>query len=236
VNFRQRVGVSIAMALLAALLVPAVGAQDPVEPRPAPAVRHAAYVPAIESPIFVQAGAGVGIPYGTMGGRLALGSDHFSVDAGVGLVPFAWEPGFGIGGAIYLAGRTAPVRPKFSAVYSNAVAMIAILQSGSLDALYSQLYDGLATYFGVDWRLGKTSSFCLDIGVGAVFPSAGIDAVKADFDRVRADYARRGYSLRGSSSPRSAPFVSFGLTFSPARAMKIVLSESAAGSSTPPRH
>ena len=101
--------------------------------------------------------------------------------------------------------------------------MIVILEEGSLDPEYSKLYGGLAAYLGVDWRLGRTSPFGIDLNVGAIFPSDGIDEVKDEFERVKKEHEDQGYQLDNMSEPRSFPFVSLGLTLCPARAMKLVM-------------
>lgn len=188
-------------------------------PPPAPT-----YVSASDDAVFPAGGVGIGTPYGVVGGRLGAEIGYAGLAGGVGLVPFAWEPAFSLSASVYLVDRTQAVRPKLTGVYSNAVAVVAILDDGDpFDALYSKLYDGLAVYGGIDWRISKTSSICLDINVGAVFPTVGVDQVNEDHERIEEEFRSQGYVLREFSKARTFPFVSLGITLNPGRTLTRVL-------------
>ena len=179
------------------------------------------YVPRDTSKIMWSAGAGVGVPYGTFGGKFSLGTDLITGDIGFGVFPFAWTPAISASGVLHFLDRYATVRPKITLTYSNVVAAILFLEENSLDPLYDETFPGLAAYAGVDWRISKTSPLCIDLNVGWIFPFEGNDKIKEKFDRVKDDLQSQGYVMTDEKINLETPKISIGITYSIGRSLKM---------------
>ena len=164
---------------------------------------------------------GFGLPYGVIGGKVSVGTDHFTGDAGLGILPIAWSPSFSIGGTIYFKNRYDNIRPKLTAVYSNTAAAIIMYDSGSLDLLYDETFPGIGAYCGVDWRISKTSPFCIDMNICFTFPFEGIDEVKRKYNEVKDDLEQQGYVMTDEKISLNTPKLSIGITYAPGRSLKL---------------
>jgi hypothetical protein len=169
-----------------------------------------------------EVGLGIGVPYGVIGGKLALGNEQITADLGLGLVPFAWSPCVSLSGVLHFGDRYAPVRPKITVSLSNATGVIALIDQADMEALYSKTYPGVGAYAGLDFRLGKTSPLGIDLNIGWVFPFAGNDAILKDYEEVRDRYVSEGYTLSDEKLSLNTPKFSIGITYSPKRSFKFL--------------
>lgn len=180
------------------------------------------YVPRDSSKTVWDVGTGLGVPYGIFGGKVSLGTSLITGDIGLGLLPFAWEPGVSVSGAVHFGSQYAAVRPKLTLAYSNIVAASLLLEEDSVDALYEETFSGIGIYGGMDWRLDKTSPFCIDLNIGWVFPFVGNSEIRERYDRAKADLRSQGYSLTGAEHlSLDRPKVSLGITYAPQRSLKL---------------
>lgn len=180
------------------------------------------YVPEDSSKMMWEIGCGLGVPYGTIGGKFSVGTSQFTGDIGVGMLPFAWQPAISVAGVVHFGNRYANVRPKLTAAYSNVAAAILILESGGTETIFDETFSGFGTYFGVDWRLSKTSPLVIDLNIGWVFPSVGNDEIRKRNDEALEDLRMRGYLLSETKLSLNTPKVSLGVTYAPGRKLKLV--------------
>lgn len=180
------------------------------------------YVPADSSPPIWDVGCGLGLPYGVMGGKLALGAKPVKGEVGLGVVPLVWSAAYSAGGTLSFAGQYSTVRPKITFVCSNAAAIIVFLEEGDLDPIYDEVFPGFGIYAGIDWRLGKTIPFCVDLNVGWVSAFKGNDEVERRFYEVRDDLEDQGYEMGETKINMNAPKISFGITYSPQRPLRFI--------------
>jgi outer membrane protein OmpA-like peptidoglycan-associated protein len=184
------------------------------------------YEPQSSSPVIWNIGAGLGLPYGVIGGKLGLGGDWLSGDVGFGIVPLSWQPAVSGSAVLYLANRNATVRPKFTFGYSNAAAALVILEDASgstgLDTIYDETFPGVGIYGGVDWRISKTAPFCLDLNIGWIFPKGGNKKIEDKYQEIVADLESQGYSVSAETLSLDTPKVSVGITYSPGRSQRAI--------------
>jgi len=192
------------------------------------------YAPRDSTRIVWSMGAGAGIPYGVLGGKLAVGGSRAMGEFGFGFVPLAWESALSAGAVLHLGSRWAPVRPKLTVTYSTAAAAIIILDnsfgSTSLDPLYKELFPGFGVYGGMDWRIGRSSTICLDLNVGWIFPNVGNHGVEERYWKAVEDLIGEGYSLQNEKLSLGTPKISAGITYSPWRSQKVLYAANAAPS------
>jgi hypothetical protein len=172
------------------------------------------YVPRDSSKIVWNFGAGMGVPYGVFGAKISLGTRLITGDIGLGILPILWSPAISVSGVVYFRDQHAAIRPKITLAYSNIVSAAMILDQDSpnpWETVYDETYPGIGVYGGVDWRLGKTSPFCIDLNIGWVFPSVGNDEI------------RRGYIFTDELSALDTPKVSIGLVYAPQRSLRFIL-------------
>ena len=180
------------------------------------------YVPADSSKPMWEIGAGLGVPYGTFGGKLSAGNQSITGDIGFGILPFAWTPGISLGGSIHFGDRYANFRPKITVTYSNIVGAILMLESGGTETLYDETFAGIGIYAGFDWRIMKTLPFCLDVNIGWTFPFVGNDEMMKRYNDVRDDLINRGYMSTDDSNSLETVKISIGITYSPKRKLQMI--------------
>ena len=176
--------------------------------------------PADEQPVIVELGLGLGLPYGTIGGKISVGNSIVTGDIGLGMVPLSWDLSGSFGATLNLLDRYSPVRLKLSGLWSNSVCTIIFINQTfgqSLltgDVLYKEIFPGFAFYGGVDIRLGKTSPYCVEFRVGGISPTAGIGEIKKRYDSKREELQYRGYNFdKEYLSLRNFPFISAGINY-----------------------
>lgn len=180
------------------------------------------YVPHDSAKMMWDIGCGIGVPYGTFGGKLSIGTSQFTGDFGVGLLPFAWQPAFSLAGVVHFGNRYANVRPKLTATYSNVAAAILILESGGTETLFDETFSGIGVYLGVDWRLSKTSPLIIDLNIGWIFPAVGNDEIRKRNDEAIDDLRSRGYLVSETRLSLNTPKVSLGVAYALGRKLKLV--------------
>lgn len=179
--------------------------------------------PENETSTMGEIGLGLGVPYGVFGSRFSVCTHIATLDVGFGILPFAWEPQFSAGVSLHIGNRYATVRPKLTAIFSTAVTAVWFLEEGSFETIYDEIFPGIGTYFGFDYRLGKREKLCIDINVGWLFPFIGKDEVRRKWEEATNDLERRGYIVDGDSPPNlNTPKLSIGLTYSFGRSLKLV--------------
>jgi len=179
------------------------------------------YVPRDSSAIMWSAGIGFGVPYGVLGGKFSLGTDMITADLGFGILPLAWEPAISLSGVVHSLDRYNAVRPKITFTYSNIVAANILMKEGTLDPMYEETFSGVAAYAGIDWRLGKTSPWCVDLNIGWIFPFVGNDEIKKRWDRQVAYFRSIGYQLTSETISLDTPKIYIGITYSIGRSLAV---------------
>ena len=184
--------------------------------------------PADEKPYIIELGLGLGLPYGTIGGKISAGNSFLTGNVGFGILPFAWDLSTSFGATLSLLDRYSPVRIKVSGLWSNTVAAIIFINQSygqstlSGDLLYKEEFPGFALYGGIDVRLGKTSPYFVEFQVGGIFPTVGLDEVKKRYDEKRDEMAVRGYVFQKEYiSLRSFPFISVGINYVIGRSLEL---------------
>ena len=166
-------------------------------------------------------GAGLGLPYGAVGGKASLGASLVTGDVGLGLVPIPWSPEISVGGAIHFRGRHAALRPKVTLAYSNVGEAIGIIDPGDSDALYHEHYPGIGICGGVDWRPAKTSAVCLDLNLGWIFTFVGSDEILKRLRDAEADLRSRGYEIEEKEYAFHNPKAYLGIVYAPKRRLEL---------------
>ena len=182
------------------------------------------YVPCDSSIIGLSFGTGLGVPYGTFGGKAVLSADPIAGEIGIGLMPFIWDVAISLGGSIHFRDRYSAIRPKISVSYSNIAAATFILDEIDLSTLYEETFAGIGLFLGIDWRPTETSAFCLDLNIGWIFPFVGNDEILNRYDKAVDDLADRGYIITEEMKSLNTPKVSIGIIFNPQRTLKPVYS------------
>ncbi|MCP4582040.1 MAG: hypothetical protein GY839_10505 [candidate division Zixibacteria bacterium] len=175
--------------------------------------------PENESEIMGGIGGGLGVPYGVIGSNFSIGNKLATLDMGMGIIPFTDGLCFSIGGSFHFLNRYSGVRPKVSAFYSNAVAVLLSLEEGTFKSLYDEKFAGSAAYIGVDIRMSKTSNWCLDLNLGMVFPTVGFDEIEARWEEAKNDLSNQGYILEDELKNLNSPKISVGLRYSFGRSL-----------------
>lgn len=182
--------------------------------------------PEDESPVIYEFGVGLGLTYGLFGGRFTIGNTNFSGDIGFGIIPFSWDASFSLGGSVHFFDRYSAVRPKITAIWSNTCGYNLILgkssfgTTGDYKVLYKEAFPGFAVYMGLDYRLGKTSNFVIDLNIGAVFPSAGFEKIKKRYNDEKHQLESRGWTFENeTASFNSFPKISLGVSYVIGRAL-----------------
>ncbi|MBI3194370.1 MAG: hypothetical protein HYZ34_07905 [Ignavibacteriae bacterium] len=184
-------------------------------------VRTWEYLPPLDEPAFIiEAGAGIGVPYGVIGGKLSVGDALVSGDVAVGIIPFAWEVSAAVGGSLHLFDRYNAVVPRLTIQYTTTAAYNLILKqtnafsSSSTSTFYKEGFPGYAILGGVDIRLGKSSEFFLTLSIGAVVPFVGIDEVEKKYNQKKAQMISQGYTLESEvNSLNTFPKFAIGLNY-----------------------
>jgi len=164
-----------------------------------------------------RGGAGFGVPYGIMGGQLGLAAGHFHGSLGFGIVPLLWEPAVSLNLGVIFREPTALFRPTLTATVSNAAGIAAIIDGADLDALYKETYAGVGIYGGATWRMGAGNPWCLNFDLGLLFPFAGNDQIRDDYDAAVANFEHQGYQFEDEKLSLGGPKLSLGLLWSPAQ-------------------
>lgn len=172
------------------------------------------YVPRDSSKTLWEIGAGLGVPYGTFGGKYSYGTEKFSGNIGLGILPFSWTPAVSVSGVVHFRDRYESIRPKLTLTLSSMVAAILLLEEGSMEPLYDETFSGLGVYAGADWRLGKTSPFGVDFNIGWVFPFVGNDEIMDRYDEAVGDLVSRGYGITDEEVSLDTVKFSVGVTYS----------------------
>lgn len=176
-------------------------------------------------------GAGMGLPYGLWGGKLSVGGKRLTGELGAGVMPLAWEPILSGTAVLHFRDRCATIRPKLSVCYSSAAAVIVIFDesydASPFDTVYDEYFPGFGIYGGIDWRLGRTSSMCLDLNIGWTFASVGNDEVLRRYEEIKADLIAAGYVSQWETISLDTPKISVGVTYSPGRSQRVVLPDEA---------
>lgn len=159
-------------------------------------------IPADNYPYFYSIGLGIGPSYGGGGIKGSFGYEYVSLDLagsylGVGA-------GFNGGLTGYFSEKHSSVRPKLSAFYMN-YATIVIPED--IDIKDGKMYPGIGIFGGVDFKLGRSSMFYVDTGIGYVHTFK-------KYDDIRKEWEEKGYM--GNSFPdepsRIRIFVGFGVS------------------------
>jgi len=132
-------------------------------------------VPLLPS-VLGKIGIGFGIPYGVLGFGGEIGAQYFSVVGGIGTMSVISDPGWSIGGRVYVLNSTHRFRPHLTVVYGTTVAYSisgAVVASGALN--------GMGIFLGGDHDIGKIGGFVLTYGIGYIthedFPQSVKDAL-----------------------------------------------------------
>jgi len=158
-------------------------------------------------------GAGVGLPYGALGGRIYGGGQHLEGAIGIGLVPYAWEPVYSFNCSLHLLGNKATFRPHLAASYSNAVGILLFLEQDNFTPIYKELFEGFSLFAGFNWRF-QGSPFFLDFNIGYPFPSVGRDEMLNRYEQVVDDLEDKGYIIASKFKNLDGPVFSLGLNMS----------------------
>lgn len=175
--------------------------------------RQSAYI-AEESPWVYEFGAGIGLSYGVFGGRASVGNELVTGDAGLGFIPLSWDPAFSLGGSIHFLDRYGTVRPKITALWSNACGIILLYDQGNSKVLFKEYYSGFAIYGGLDIKFSRDSEYSIDINVGSVFTSVSPSEMEEKFNAEKYLLEQHGYVFSsGSASFSSFPKFSVGINY-----------------------
>jgi hypothetical protein len=153
-----------------------------------------------KNPLFYSIGIGFGPAYSGVGARATLGYEYVSADLGAGMGPSVIA---GLTG--YFTERTSNVKPKLSCYYMN-FATVARPDGAKLGE--GDLYPGVCALGGIDFRLGDSSMFYADGGIGYAYTFKKWDDIKADYQKNHPDEIRE---LKKPSPFRF--YVGFGLNF-----------------------
>ena len=184
-------------------------------------IRTWEYLPPLdEKPLIIEAGAGIGVPYGVIGGKFSIGDALVSGDVAVGIIPLAWEISAAVGGSLHLFDRYNAVVPRLTIQYTTTAAYNLILKqtnafsSSNTSTFYKEGFPGCAILGGVDIRLGKSSEFFLSLNIGAVVPFVGIDEVEKKYNQKKAELISQGYTLESEvNSINNFPKFAVGLNY-----------------------
>ncbi|MDI6766341.1 MAG: hypothetical protein QME52_05905 [Bacteroidota bacterium] len=194
----------------------------PVPRSPLSRSAYPEYLPPLdESPIITELGIGLGLPYGFLGGRISLGTDIISGELGLGLVPISWDGSFSIGGTIHLLNRYDNVRPKITILWSNTAGYNLIYGQtssysssiSSLKVLYKEAFPGFGFFGGLDIKFGKTSNMFIDLNIGAISTTIGLEEQKKRFAEEVKELESRGWSLDSKATPTYFPKISIGFGY-----------------------
>ena len=137
------------------------------------------YVPADEMPLFYSIGIGFGAPYALAGFGTCIGNDFLSADMGFGYIGVGPSISGGFSG--YFTRKHTGVRPKFSIYFMNFATIV--IPEGE-KASNGEMYPGLGFFGGLDFRLGRTTPLCIDVGIGYVHTFKKFEDIKQEwFDK-----------------------------------------------------
>jgi hypothetical protein len=184
------------------------------------AAGQASYNPPEKDTKFVfEFGAGLGGYYGTLGSKLSVGGNRMSFDLGLGLGPLA--KGFAVdispGISVFFGNRYQALRPKLSLFISSIGHTINVMEKmsgGTAEVLYQEHFPGAGFLAGADWRIGKESRICVDVGLGYVYPFKGYKEVKRIMDDQVAYWRSRGYDIEdvlGSDTVTPIDYIAFSI-------------------------
>ncbi len=171
--------------------------QSPVLPYYAP--------PEKDTKLVYELGLGMRGYYGTVvAARFSAGGDLLSFDLGLGWASLAsgsrWDLSPGV--SVHLNERYTPLRPKITAIFSTTGYILNIMEkmtgTGPAEVLYQEIHQGMGIFGGFDWRISKTSKFCVDFGVGFVCPFISCNELQQIFDEHIEDLELQGYEVEKS--------------------------------------
>jgi hypothetical protein len=177
--------------------------------------------PENENPLISDIGLGFGVPYGVLGAKAELGGSLVSGFAGIGIVPIAWDAAVSVGGSIHFLDRYGAVRPKLSVCWSNVTDLNLIYVQEGMDVLYKESFPGLAIYAGVDFRLGESDNFELDLNVGGVIPSTDINEIRARYQRHKNQLNSEGWLISDVPGFGTFPKISVGINYVIGRSLQL---------------
>jgi hypothetical protein len=165
---------------------PAPSMPAPVYSPPPGVVEPEAPTASSESSTFSGSiAAGLGIPYGVLGGGFTLGIDYAQLIAGVGTSIYAGA-GYSAGLRLHILDSSHSWRPHLTAVYgTTAIYKI----SGAVDL--KGVLRGFAVYVGVDQDVGEPGGFFMTYGVGFITH----EALPASVKNTLANYGEKEPSM-----------------------------------------
>jgi len=194
------------------------------------AAGQASYGPPGKDTKFVfEFGAGLGGYYGTFGSKLSIGGNRMSFDLGLGLGPLAKGVTVDIspGISVFFGNRYQALRPKLSLFVSTIGHTINVMEKmsgGTAEVLYQEHFPGAGFLAGADWRIGKESRICVDVGLGYVYPFKGYKEVKRIMDDQVAYWRSRGFVIEdvlGSDTVTAIDYItiSIGVSYALGRSL-----------------
>jgi len=117
-----------------------------------------------QSPAF-KLGAGIGVPYGVMGGNAEFGFGYISVMGGYGYALYA--SGWSVGGRVYAMPADKVWRPHLTVVYGTTV-MYQLKDINSGSVVEKGAINGAALYIGVDQDVSRPGGAIWTYGIGYI--------------------------------------------------------------------
>lgn len=185
--------------------------------------------PGKDTKFVFEFGAGLGGYYGTFGSKLSIGGNRMSFDLGLGLGPLAKGVTVDIspGISVFFGNRYQALRPKLSLFVSTIGHTINVMEKmsgGTAEVLYQEHFPGAGFLAGADWRIGKESRICVDVGLGYVYPFKGYKEVKRIMDDQVAYWRSRGFDIEdalGSDTVTAIDYItiSIGVSYALGRSL-----------------
>lgn len=153
--------------------------------------------PAKDTPYILEGGLGIGLPYGALGGRGAIGIDMVMAEIGIGTYPPYWKTCYSFGASLRLFDRYSWIRPKITGLYTSHAATLGYIVEDDGETLeeINEFFPGFVALAGFDMRFARDAMWVVDFNVGWRFPAIGNSGVDKRNDEIFDYLLNKGYLL-----------------------------------------
>ncbi|MBN2543505.1 hypothetical protein JXI42_11630 [bacterium] len=176
------------------------------------------YIPYDSTSGIWSIGTGYGIHYAAYGFKFALGTNHLSGEASLGILDYSRTFAYSVSAVATFRNRYAAFRPRISITASSCI--LQFLITDEYDYTYTPIYEavfpGIAASAGFEWRFIKTFPLNLHFSFGYGYPFKGYIEVENKIKDKTDYYENSGiiYTDKSKFPPQYYRF-SVGLVLSP---------------------